>query len=125
MPAVPRTASPASAIARRARGVLLAALPTLGLLYLIWFRHDAQWLAALVVFVLPPLALALGVWLRRARATFWTGVAALGWFAHAVMAVWVQPEVRALAWAVIGLSVLIVVAASLPGLHARFARRRV
>jgi len=125
MPALPHTALPACAIARRARGTLLAALPALGLLYLIWFRHDAHLAAALLVFVLPPLALALGVWLRRARAAFWAGVAALAWFAHAVLALWVQPEVRALAWAALGLSVLIVLAASLPGLHARFARPRV
>jgi len=125
MPAASRTTPTASTIARHVRCALLAALPALALLYLAWFRHDAHLAAALLVFVLPPLALAVGVWLRRARAGFWAGVAALAWFAHAVMAVWVQPEVRALAWAVIGLSVLIVVAASLPGLYARFARRRV
>jgi len=125
MPAASRTPSNASAIARRARGVLLAALPALALLYLAWFRHDAHRAAVLAVFVLPPLVLAVGVWLRRARAAFWAGVAALAWFAHAVMAAWTQAEARALAWAVIGVSVLIVAAASLPGLYARFARRRV
>jgi len=59
----------------------------------------------------------------RARAAFWAGVAGLLWFSHAVMLAWVQPKVRGLAWAAIVLSVVIVVASSLPGLHARFMRR--
>jgi len=125
MPATSHTPANVSRIIRRARAALLAALPALGLLYLVWFRHDPQRLAVLLVFVLPPFTLALGVWLHRVRAAFWAGVAALVWFAHAVMAAWVQPQVRALAWTAIGLAVLIIFAASLPGLHARFVRRRV
>ena len=70
------------------------------------------------------LALAAGV-LRGVRvASFWAGVLALAWFSHGVMVAWSRPPERGFALAEIALALVIVFAASLPGLRARFGRKK-
>jgi len=111
-------------IVRRSRQLLGAALAMLALVYVVWFYDDAHRGAAMGVFVTPPLLLLIALLVTGgARAAFWAGVMGLLWFSHAVMLAWSLPEVRWLAWAAIVLSVVIVIASSLPGLHARFSRR--
>lgn len=108
----------------RARSVLLASLAALATLYAIWFSQDADPWAEWLVFALPPAALALGVWRRRRTAGFWAAVLALFWFSHGVMVAWSRPPERGFALAAVALAVVIVFAASLPGLQARFAGKR-
>jgi uncharacterized membrane protein len=105
-----------------ARHVLRLALLGLVLLYGAWFAPGAQWFA-LVVFALPPLLLALAVPRAGAHAGFWAGVIALLWFSHGVMVAWTRPPERALALAESALAVAVVLAASVPGLRARFGRK--
>lgn len=103
--------------------VLAAALAALALLFVFWFRDDAHALAALALFAGPPLLLAAGV-LRGSRgAAFWSGVLALFWFSHGVMLAYDRPAERGYALAEVALSLLVVAAASLPGLRARFGGR--
>nr|ACA34413.1 hypothetical protein [uncultured bacterium pTW2] len=107
----------------RTRGILCAALLALAALYAWWFARDGQWVAV-VVFALPPLLLALSL-LRGggARTGFWAGVLALLWFSHGIMVAWTRAPERGLALAAVALAVAIVLAASLPGLRARFGAR--
>lgn len=109
---------------RPGRRVLCAALFTLGVLYGLWFHDDKHLAAVVIVFILPPLLLLLGVLRGNAKAAFWAGTLGLFWFAHAVMVAWSRPDERSLALAGIVLSVVIVFSASLPGLSARFGKRR-
>jgi len=102
---------------------LVAALLALTALYLFAFLDDRHWLAAWVVFALPPLLLALAH-LRGSRAAFWAGVLALFWFSHGVMVAWTGSYARPLALLEIVLSLAVIGAASAPGLRARFARRQ-
>ncbi|RPE75529.1 DUF2069 domain-containing protein [Vulcaniibacterium tengchongense] len=107
------------------RAVLLLALLALAAVYVVWFvEHEPSPAVELVVFALPPLLLALGVWRHRRRAGFWAGVLALAWFSHAVMVAYTRPPERGYALIALALAVAIVFAASLPGLRARFGRRR-
>lgn len=111
----------ASAVNRWLSGALLA----LAALYAAWFWPDADRWAALVLFALPPLA--MGAWLLRGdapRLRFWAGVFALAWFSHGVMVAWSRPDERAFALVGVALALAVVFAANLPGLRARFARRR-
>ena len=108
----------------RQRPTLLLALIALAALYTYWFLHDKHWLATQVVFTAPPLLLAIAVRLGWQRAPFWAGVFALFWFSHGVMSVWTHHETALLAWAEIVLSLLVVTLASLPGLRARFGKRK-
>jgi uncharacterized membrane protein len=107
----------------RAHAILLAALVALAALYLAWFGGQ-QDVAAIVVFGLPPMLFALGTWFRLPRAPFWAAVFALAWFSHGVMAAWSRPGERGYALGEVALALVIVFAASLPGLRARFAGRR-
>lgn len=107
-----------------ARNVLIVALLSLAALYAFWFAHDAHPVAALLVFALPPALCAIAVATGRRTAGFWSGVFALAWFSHAVMVAWTQPSERMLAWWALALSIAVVFAASLPGLRARFAKKR-
>lgn len=105
----------------RARRILFAALVLLTLLDLAWFWHEPL---ARIVFTLPPALCALGVWMHRRTAGFWSGVLALLWFSHGVMVAWTRPPERLQAFAELALAVVVVLAASLPGMRARFAQRR-
>lgn len=108
----------------RAQDTLLALLLlALAGVYAVWFAHDKHWLATQLVFTLPPLLLALGVWLRRGKAAFWAGVLALFWFSHGVMTAWSHPEVAAWAWAELLLALAVIAVASGPGLQRRFGKR--
>lgn len=106
------------------RIVLALALGALALLFAIWFRGDRQYLGALAVFALPPLLLLIGVLRGSERAAFWSGVLGLFWFCHGVMLAWDRPAERGYALAEVALALAIIVAASWPGLRARFGRRR-
>ncbi|PNS07545.1 DUF2069 domain-containing protein [Solilutibacter silvestris] len=102
-----------------ARRILFVALVLLALLDLAWFWHEPL---ARIVFTLPPALCALAVWLRRRTAGFWSGVFALLWFSHGVMVAWTRPPERLQAFAELALAVVIILAASVPGLRARFAK---
>ena len=104
-----------------ARRILFVALVLLALLDLAWFWHEPL---ARIVFTLPPALCALAVWLRRRTAAFWSGVFALLWFSHGVMVAWTRPPERLHACAELLLAVVVVLAASLPGLRARFSKRK-
>ncbi len=107
-----------------ARHVLVLALLGLMGLYVAWFGHRPSPTAELLVFALPPLVLAVGV-LRRVRsAGFWASVLALAWFSHGVMVAWSRPDERGYALAEVVLALVVIFAASLPGLRARFAKKR-
>lgn len=108
--------------AKAARAVLCGTLLALSALYAAWFHDDRQRAAALLVFALPPLLLALDAW-RGARARFWAGVLALAWFSHGVMSAWSHPQTRPFALAEIALALAVIGAASWPGLRARFGSR--
>ncbi|WP_369914489.1 DUF2069 domain-containing protein [Xanthomonas sp. NCPPB 3005] len=108
----------------RLRHALAATLLALALLYAAWFHDDRHRLAALLVFALPPLLLAIGVLRGSAVARFWAGVFGLFWFSHGVMAAWSHPPQRAYAWAELLLALLAIGLSSAPGLRARFARKR-
>jgi len=106
------------------RHVLAASLALLAALYLVWHRDDPHFVAALLVFVLPPLVLLFGVLRNLASAPLWSGIAALFWFCHGVMYAWSHPELGLYPWAGIALSLSVVFSASLPGIRARFGGRR-
>lgn len=102
-----------------ARRVLCAALAALALLFVAWFWREP---VTLLVFALPAAAL-LGWALRGGvRAGFWAGVLALAWFSHGVMVAWTRVPERGCALLEVALSVVIVLAASVPGLRARFRK---
>lgn len=104
-----------------ARKILALALIALVVVYAVWFggRTPPSW-GALAVFALPPAWLALGVLRGSARAGFWSAVLALVWFSHGVMVAYSRPPERTLAWIELVLAVVVVFAASLPGLKSRF-----
>lgn len=104
------------------RRVLICALVALTGLYLLWFGSLPQPWAALVVFAAPPAWLAMAT-LRDARtARFWAGVLALGWFSHGVMAAYTRAPERLFALAEIVLALVVIFAACMPGLKARFSK---
>lgn len=103
---------------------LIATLAALAALYLWWFRADPHWLATLLVFVAPPFLLLIGVALQRPAARFWSSVLALFWFSHGVMSAWAHPSTTVLAWIEIALSLAVVTLVSLPGIRARFSKKR-
>ena len=103
------------------RRVLCAALVALTLLFVAWFWHEP---VAVLVFALPAAALAVAALSGAARAGFWAGVVALAWFSHGVMVAWTRAPERGFALVEVVLAVLIVLAASVPGLRARFSRRK-
>ena len=100
---------------------VLIPLLVLVAVFVAWFGDER---AALVVFALPCALAAAGVALRRRTAGFWAGVLALLWFSHGVMVAWTRPGERGYALAETALALWIVLAASLPGMRARFAARR-
>lgn len=112
-----------SRLSRPSHRVLFAALVGLSLLYAWWFREDPYRVAAMLIFALPPLLMAWQVWRSRRRAGLLSGMLALLWFSHGVMVAWVRPDDRMLALLEILLAVAVVLAASLPGLRRRFAKK--
>jgi uncharacterized membrane protein len=106
----------------RPHAVLLAGLVALAALYLAWFGGQRD-VAAILVFAVPPTLCALGTWFRLPRAPFWSAVLALLWFSHGIMVAWSRPGERAYALGAVALSLVVVLAASLPGLRARFGGR--
>lgn len=111
------------AIRSRADRVLVVALLALAVLYVAWFAPAPDPWAALVVFAVPPVLLAIAGWRRYRSAAFWAGVFALAWFSHGVMVAWTRAPERGYALAEVALALVVVVASSWPGLRARFARR--
>ncbi|GAB6196734.1 DUF2069 domain-containing protein [Lysobacter xanthus] len=105
-----------------ARAVLVSSLVALAAVYAAWFGGRAEWVA-LVVFAAPVFACLVAVLRRTRTGGFWSSVLALAWFSHGVMVAWTRPAELGYALAEVALSVAIVLAASLPGLRARFARR--
>ncbi|MBB4722844.1 DUF2069 domain-containing protein [Xanthomonas euvesicatoria] len=103
--------------------LLSAALLALAALFAVWFHDDPRPLAALIVFVLPA-ALTGVLAVRSARARFWAGVFALGWFSHGVMAAWSQPQARGMAWVELLLALAVVGLVGGPGMAARLGRKR-
>ncbi len=116
----PTTAMASMSSARR---ILCMALLALAALYAGWFGYDHKWVA-LAIFALPPLWLLRSTLQGNLRSGFWAGVLALLWFSHGVMVAWTRPPERVFALGEAGLAVLIVLAASIPGLRARFGGRR-
>jgi uncharacterized membrane protein len=112
------------AAAAPSRALLGASLFALSVLFAVWFHGDKHYLAAMAVFVLPPLLALLGVLRGSAKARFWAGVLGLFWFSHGVMAAYSRPAEALYASTEIVLAVLIVLASSWPGLRARFGRKR-
>ena len=108
----------------RSNLVLLLALLALSALYAAWMLSQHHLAATLVVFVLPPLLLAIGVWRQNRHAAYWAGVLALGWFSHGVMVAWTRAPERLFATIEIVLAVVVVFAASVPGIRARFSKRQ-
>ena len=111
-------------MSRPSHKLLVTALLALALLYGLWFRDDADLIASLLVFALPPLLFAALIWRGVARAPFFAGVFALGWFSHGVLIASIRPDDWLPALLEIALSVIVVLAASVPGLRARFAKKR-
>ena len=105
--------------ASTAHRITAAALLALAALFVLWFHDDKHAVAALLVFALPPLLLALPAWRGGRRAAFWAGVLALLWFSHGVMLLWAEPAARVWALGETLLALLIVHAACLPGWRAR------
>jgi len=103
---------------------LALALLALAATYALRFARDEHALAALLVFVLPPLLLALAAWRRWPRTGFVAGVFALLWFSHGVMAAWSEPGQRAFALVEIALALAVVYASSIDGIRARFGKQR-
>lgn len=117
----PSTPTPART---RADWTLLAALIALAALFALWYLWRREHLAtALLVFVLPPALLALGVALRSRLAGYWAGVLALAWFCHGVMLAWSSPPERGYALLEVALSLVVIFAANLAGLKAKFGKK--
>jgi len=98
-------------------------LLALALLYAVWFARDQHAAAVLLVFVLPPLLLAIAAWRGWPRAGFFAGVAALMWFSHGVMVAWADAEQRGFALGATALALAVVYASSIDGIRSRFGKR--
>ena len=106
-----------------ARQWLMLGLAGLMILYGAWFAVEGLW-ALFTVFALPPLLLLLAALSGSRTAPLWASVLALLWFSHGVMEAWAAPQHRELALIETALALLVIFSASLPGLRARFAKRR-
>jgi uncharacterized membrane protein len=104
--------------------VLVVALLALSGLYAAWFGRQTDPWAELLVFALPPLLLAIGRWRGRRTAGFWASVLGLFWFSHGVMVAWSRPVEAGYAWGGIVLSLVVIFAASWPGLRERFGKKK-
>jgi uncharacterized membrane protein len=104
------------------RRALVCALLALTGLYLLWFGGMPSPWAALLVFALPAAAVAIAVLRGWRAAGFWSGVFALGWFSHGIMVAYTRAPERLFATAEIVLALVVVFAASIPGMKARFSK---
>ena len=104
------------------RRVLVCALIALTGLYLMWFGGMPSPWATLFVFAMPPAALAMAALRDRRSAGFWAGVFALGWFSHGIMVAYTRAPERLFASVEILLALVVVFAASIPGMRARFSK---
>ena len=104
------------------RRVLITALIALTGLYLLWFGTLPSPWAALLVFAGPSAALAMAALRGWRAAGFWAGVCALGWFSHGVMVAWTRAPERLFASGEILLALVVIFAASIPGMKARFSK---
>jgi uncharacterized membrane protein len=109
---------------RRDRIALALALAALSALFFVWFRHEAQLIAAYAFFALPPLLLAVFAALGSRHARFWAGVLALLWFSQGVMIAWSEPAQRGYGLAETVLAIGIVFASSAGGLRERARKRK-
>ena len=109
---------------RLAPRVLIAALATLALLFAAWFGPMSKPWPALAVFALPPALLAIGRWRGRRTAGYWASVLGLAWFSHGVMVAYSRPPERWFALAEVALALIIIFAASGPGMRARLAQKK-
>lgn len=105
---------------KSARAVLLVSLLALVALYGFWFQQKP---VALAVFALPVALLAIAVGAQRRTAGFWSALFALLWFSHGVMVAWTRAPERGFALLELALAVVVVFAASIPGMQSRFAKR--
>jgi len=104
--------------------VLIAALATLAVLFTAWFAPTPQPWVALAVFALPPALLAIGRWLHRRTAGYWASVLGLFWFSHGIMVAYSRPQDRWFGLAEFALALVIIFAASGPGMRARLAQKK-
>jgi len=107
----------------RANRALIIDLLLLALLYSTWFYDDRHAIAAMLVFVFPPLGLVIGLLAGWRNARLSAGLLALLWFSHGVMSAWTQPQRMLYAWLEIILALAVVMLVSVPGLRARFRRK--
>ncbi len=101
---------------------LVGALIALAVLFAVWFGPARDWVA-LAVFALPPLVLGIAAMLRSRTAAYWASVLALAWFSHGIMASWTRPSELAFGLLETLLALVVVFAANLPGLRARFSKK--
>jgi len=104
------------------RRTLVCALLALTGLYLLWFGGMPSPWAALLVFAVPAAAVAIAVLRGWRAAGFWSGVFALGWFSHGIMVAYTRAPEWLFASAEIVLALVVVFAASIPGMKARFSK---
>ncbi|MGH8077638.1 MAG: DUF2069 domain-containing protein [Lysobacter sp.] len=104
--------------------VLIAALTVLAALFAVWFGQTPKPWVALAVFALPPALLAIGRWRGRRTSGYWASVFALFWFSHGVMVAYSRPPDRWFALAEVALALVIIFAASGPGMRARLAQKK-
>lgn len=102
--------------------VLILALAALATLFAVWFA-PGPWVA-LAVFALPPALLAIGRWRGHRTAGYWASVLALFWFSHGVMVAYSRPPDRWFGLAEVALALVIIFAASGPGMRARLAQKK-
>lgn len=107
---------------------MIAALFALVALFCLWFWPAAGWptsdVVALVVFAAPPLWLALAKTAGARTAAFWAGVLALAWFSHGIMVAWTRPPELVFALLETAIALVVIFSANMPGLKARFGRRK-
>ncbi len=97
------------------------ALAAMVLLFAAWFWREP---VTLLVFALPAVLLLVSAMRGGVRAGFWAGVLALAWFSHGIMVAWTRAPDLGFALLEVALAVVIVMAASVPGLRARFGKRQ-
>ena len=104
--------------------LLALALFALMAVYILWFWQDRHALAALLIFALPPVLLGVAALRGWAPAGLSAGLVALMWFSHGIMVAWTRAAERPFAFAEILLALAVIYLASMPGLRARFSKRR-